>query len=725
MSNVVDTKKPKEKLDVFRFFGMDFAESGKDNIIGDCLFCGKEKHTFVERYKGLWDCKVCGRQGDISDFLTEIYRGIKEGTTEFSILKLAQYRRLPVEAFNNWELAFHPDNSTYFFPLRQFDGKITNLLYYRIGEKMRSLPNCDLGIYGLYELLHNVETKSYPVFIHEGIFNAIATNWLLKATDNKGICVATQGSNSFKADYVPYFAGKKIVWCLDNDGAGINGVERGHKILEPVAKKPDYSITWPEEFPPGYDTNDFISAYAIENPREGFDKFSKLLLEWSNWAVIKSNTVHANGQPKQTNANRSFDSSNIDSDLPPKGVITIPDMVKQYERFLDLNEYLIDTIKLCFATTLSIRIPGGSPVWLFIQGPPGSGKTEIITTFKKCEEYAYYQSNIRRNALVSGMPGQGGTDPSLIPKLHERCLFIKDYTEVLDKNTEDRKEIYSVLRGAFDGYLERDFGNGIKRLYDPIRFSLVAGVTSEILNYSDASVGERFIRYKISTEKTDFYKQNKTAMMHAFSGENTKDQIQNAVNIFLSQEWNFSPEFIASLIPDEWFYKKISALAQLTAWLRTPVVRHQFGINREELVYKPDYESPNRLALQFQRLAVSLAIIERKRQVDEKIWRLIQKVALDTVTDFKTTIVQILAKNKKPMTKNDIANAIDLGSSALYYPIEDLMILKLIERIRVPAPEGSNTKPYDTFQLSSKCKELFGVADLFDYSTKPKKSGKL
>jgi DNA primase len=35
---------------------------------GDCPFCGKERHFFMNRFFGLWDCKSCGLQGNWYQF---------------------------------------------------------------------------------------------------------------------------------------------------------------------------------------------------------------------------------------------------------------------------------------------------------------------------------------------------------------------------------------------------------------------------------------------------------------------------------------------------------------------------------------------------------------------------------------------------------------------------------------------------------------------------------
>ena len=44
----------------------------RDQIICDCLFCGKSKHMYVNKNTGAWDCKKCGNSGGIYKLLAAV-----------------------------------------------------------------------------------------------------------------------------------------------------------------------------------------------------------------------------------------------------------------------------------------------------------------------------------------------------------------------------------------------------------------------------------------------------------------------------------------------------------------------------------------------------------------------------------------------------------------------------------------------------------------------------
>jgi len=66
--------------------------------------------------------------------------------------------------------------------------------------------------------------------------------------------------------------------------------------------------------------------------------------------------------------------------------------------------YLEDTqaIDIIMATAISICLPG-DPVWLFLVGPAGSWKTELLRSFKG--EYIYSISTLTPQTFISGLKG--------------------------------------------------------------------------------------------------------------------------------------------------------------------------------------------------------------------------------------------------------------------------------------------------------------------------------
>src|SRR6185295_20396517 len=87
-------------------------------------------------------------------------------------------------------------------------------------------------------------------------------------------------------------------------------------------------------------------------------------------------------------------------------------------------------------------------------------------------------------------------EPSLIPRLNEKVLVIKDFTSILGMNDNDKEEIFSILRDAYDGFCGKVFGNGVERSYKS-RFTVIAAVTPSIydLGPRHSALGERFLKF--------------------------------------------------------------------------------------------------------------------------------------------------------------------------------------------------------------------------------------
>jgi hypothetical protein len=57
----------------FEHHGLRMEPTGSDGQwVGDCPFCDREGKLFVSQDTTLWDCKVCGQEGNLQNFLTKL-----------------------------------------------------------------------------------------------------------------------------------------------------------------------------------------------------------------------------------------------------------------------------------------------------------------------------------------------------------------------------------------------------------------------------------------------------------------------------------------------------------------------------------------------------------------------------------------------------------------------------------------------------------------------------
>lgn len=158
-------------------------------------------------------------------------------------------------------------------------------------------------------------------------------------------------------------------------------------------------------------------------------------------------------------------------------------------------------IPLIAAITIATRTET-DPVWLLIIGPPGNGKSEIISILYKVP-FVHQVSNLTENTLLSGMKSSSG-ETSLLKKIGSNGMIVmKDYTTILSMRSERKEMVEAQMREVFDGYMTKKTGNG----NDPEwrgKINFIGAVTEEIYAHgSMAAKGMRALNYVMdsSTDK--------------------------------------------------------------------------------------------------------------------------------------------------------------------------------------------------------------------------------
>lgn len=654
-------------------YGVQLKEVKEDEYKGTCPFCDKENHFYANRKKRTYICHKCNEKGTVKDFLGFLWKFFSENLTFSAIADLAKCRRLPEDVFLNLQLGYF--QGTYYFPVILSEGDLTDLRRFQPGKKVQSSAGTITGIYEGKSLFDN-DKANEPVYLCEGEFDTIVMNYLLRKLGRKGFAIGVPGANIFKTNWIPFFTNRDVIICYDHDSAGEQGKD---KVIELLGEKPNSIkyLAWKDDFPQKYDISDFVTAYGFKD-----NKLEEC------WEFLESMILNADEEEQ----NRIV--YNIE------GYVGYDRLVDKYKNIFDVNEDFELMIKIAQATVLSSKIPGQDQLWMFIVGPPGYGKTAVLSSFKQATE-CIYQSNISRHSLCSGFKTNDGTDPSILARVNGKCLVLKDYTEVLSKSQEDRKEIGGLLRGAYDGDVKRTFGNGVVRKYNTC-FSCLAGVTDEIKHYNEAQLGERFLQFEMDVSNVNYYKQQEQALFSAIIGDEGKNEIQQYVSYFLQQDFDFSRDRLVELANKK-FREKIIPLARTIAWLRTSVKRHEKGVLNQNVSYRPRQESGNRLSIQFQRLGISLGILQDNLTIDDEIYALVKRVAFDSVSSFSTEIAKFLFMCYSPVSVSQIMDVLDVPRSSMYHYMEDLEILKIVNKVT----ETNGTKKVSKYFLNPQLKELW------------------
>lgn len=322
------------------------------------------------------------------------------------------------------------------------------------------------------------------------------------------------------------------------------------------------------------------------------------------------------------------------------------------------------------------------PVWIYVVGAPGSGKTEVLQSWDG-HDNIYMLTSLTPNTLISGMISDDDVDPSLIPKLDGKVLVIKDFTVILKERHEVASAILSQLRDAYDGSTSKAFGTG-KELKYTAKFGVIAAVTHEIDKHVGklSALGERFLICRLPDISEAEQRARAEQACSEIDVKRMESEIKEAAHMVL----NFKPPSIPEL-PNLCKAKIIDA-AQFVARARTTVDRNRHD---REIAYLPNPEHPTRIAKQLCDLARGIAIARGIQKVTVNEVRLVQKVAIGSIASNRLSLLKTLAEiYPKKASVNIVAQLLNVSYGAIRIWLYDLYVLNIVTKY--PIDSTINTR---------------------------------
>ncbi len=380
----------------------------------------------------------------------------------------------------------------------------------------------------------------------------------------------------------------------------------------------------------------------------------------------------------------------------------LDDVKKVIRKWLYLeSEEVIDVI---LAVYVANRFEA-DPIWLIIIAPPSSTKTELLRSFDG-HKNSFFLSNLTPSTLVSGADSKKG-EPSLLPKLNDKLVVLKDFTSILSMRSENQQEILAQLREAYDGSYSKSFGTG-KTFNWKGRFGLIAACTPVYdCHYGViGSMGERFLLYRISGGNNE--KMGLQAQRIVGKENEMRAEISEAVHSFIDQ---FNKLGNLQFEKNDLINQQIIKLATFCAYGRCPVER---DYRDRHVKYQPLPEGSARLVKQFMQIGMGLALVHGKNLIDEDIYEIVKKIGRDLIPAQRLAILKHMWDNRVfeymwEKTK-DIADAILMPANTTKLILEDLMIVGLLNRKRA---DDGETSPY-MWQFNETATDLLAGAEAFD-----------
>lgn len=654
---------------------------------GECPFCGKKEHFFVNKNTSQWSCRRCGEGGGFQKFLQKIYTTALDRSKENTagMLALAKNRKLPVDAFLRYGVAYSEIGNHYLLPgwADPITKKLADLRIWSPDSKgVRSTATCQSQLFGWEKI-----EKAKTVWICEGEWDAIACDALLRAcrVTTSIVAVGVPGAATFKSDWVRLFVDKEVVIAYDHDEPGRKGAAKVYAALKGITKKLR-CIHWEEGRADGWDVRDFVTSKGFT--QETYRALLALLHETPPGIAPESAAGQALSDGGRFSPERDCRADAISADLVYAG----------YRHWLHLPDSLV--LDVLFGAILANRRPG-DPFWLFLIAPPGGTKTELLMSLDGAPGMIM-QSSMKPASLISGQAMSGGADPSLLARLNNRVLIVKDFTSVLSMPEMIREDVFGVLRDAYDGHVERSYGNGVIRRYR-YKFGFIAGVTPAIEQYNTQHVGlgERFLGYRIPIAKG--IRAQREYLHRAQGNEGREEQMRKELGelarAVLNHHYAEDPD-----VPVECGDSLICA-AQSVAVLRANVVRDKYT---KEVTHRPYTELGTRLVKEFTKLAIGVAQFRGDHSVGESSMRAVRAVALGSIPTGSRLCVKSLYAHPEGLTAETVAREVGLPR----FPTID----RMLDNLKMVGAVESSAGKFPLWVLAEEMREALDNCGLFHIS---------
>lgn len=345
--------------------------------------------------------------------------------------------------------------------------------------------------------------------------------------------------------------------------------------------------------------------------------------------------------------------------------------------------------------TVAANMMKGVPVWVMLIGPPSSGRTILLEMLADLPRIHIIGAIKSPSALLSGVPRKERSKQATGGILRQigahGMMVMKDFTSMLSMAREPLGEAIGALRETFDGRYSRPLGSdGGMVLEWKGRIGFLAACTPAIDRHSAliGDLGERWVYYRYS--ETDGYGETIKAL-GITDPETMMSDLRDLVTSFidaLDLVWDDGGTERRSL--DKHEMDRLYAMGSLVCAARSTVPRDTY--NHNEVSDVASREAPPRMAGELGQLYLGL---EKIGIEEAERWRIVGKIALDSVRQVRVLTVLALRGSKVPMHPKDLKVLLQCGRRVVDVTLEDLEIHGLVVKAggsvknRVGGDEGA------------------------------------
>lgn len=326
------------------------------------------------------------------------------------------------------------------------------------------------------------------------------------------------------------------------------------------------------------------------------------------------------------------------------------------------DETLLD---LCLAIKIHSLMLGKYqiPLWLFIISASGDRKSSTVSSFYDgfSEEFnehtqeTYFLNFLTKSTLATGQ--KKNVENDLAPKLNGKLVLTGDMAQFIKLHPEEKGAIWSQLREAYDGRVQKDTGSGVHTFYEGNFWDWLACSTpiidEELILKNE--LGTRELLYRMPDENTKGEEKEKlmeTVWNNSdYKAQRTKE-LKEAIQTFFHC-WKSNCFEVKDISED--VKKKLFEFADFVTQLRVSAECDWRTGDLTNFVYP---EKPTRILEQLKMMFVCLKRIDPEYSDEDALNRIFE-VVKSSIHPVRLKILLTIKENGK-MSTTQIAHKVGL-----------------------------------------------------------------
>lgn len=352
------------------------------------------------------------------------------------------------------------------------------------------------------------------------------------------------------------------------------------------------------------------------------------------------------------------------------------------ERFAALRDHLelwyhqpdLQSLLITLSVGISHFVPGADPVWLFVMGPSGGGKSTINIRAASCLPKTHSVSDLTENSILSGfhvnVKKKAASIGLLVDIGASGIVLMKDFTTILSKRDDERKKIIAALREIHDGHYNRVLGN-VGKIGWAGKATIIAATTQSLEGCWAVlrDMGERFIQ--VRTVRGDGVLVAQAAIRQIGHEKAIAEKTLKLAKAFVDFD---TLQFNGNGFKWDVQFDEIKYLAEYVAHCRATT--HHVN-NREEAVKVGETEAPSRLMKAFGQIAHAHALLLRQA-IGEAELAAVRRVALDSIQTPRAKILALIPDDAD-ISRPDVARLTSMANSTVGWVASELQALGVIK----------------------------------------------